>query len=261
MMIGYCRVSTSEQDTSLQRAAMAAFGVTELYEDKRSGASGVHRPQLDALVARLVTGDVLVVYKVDRLARSLIDLMTLLAALERRGCAFKSLTEPIETTTAAGKLMVQILGAFAEFERAVIKERCTAGRISARARGVEFGRPPLLTRADVQLVFDQGLPIHRAAIKLGVSRDSMKRALIKYGFKLPDARGAYLKKADHTEVARLSSIGWKNSAIADHFQCSDSLVTKILSYWASRPAISDPPDLPAYTLARNDGPAAWEVVQ
>jgi DNA invertase Pin-like site-specific DNA recombinase len=127
---------------------------------------------------------VLAVYKMDRLARSLVHLLSLLTMLEQRGAGFRSLTEPIETGTPAGRLFLQILGSFAEFERALIRERCEAGRVSARARGVRFGRLPVLMGADAELAADlyrHGATINDGAALFGVSYTAFRRALIHQG--------------------------------------------------------------------------------
>ncbi len=140
--IGYARVSTVEQDNASQLRALRLAGVRVIVQEKRSGAA--ERPELENLLRRLRRGDRLVVYKVDRLARSLHDLLRILGLLQDRGIGFRSLTEPLELGTPIGRFMLQMLGAFAEFERALIRERCAAGRKAARERGVRFGRPPKL---------------------------------------------------------------------------------------------------------------------
>lgn len=142
MLVGYARVSTSEQETKAQVHALRRFGVRRLFSEKGSGVGP--RPELRRALSVLRPGDVLVVYKLDRLARSLKDLLSLLDELGRGGCAVKSLTEPIDTSSAIGELVLQILGAVAQFERSLIRERCDAGRKAAMARGVQFGRVPLL---------------------------------------------------------------------------------------------------------------------
>ena len=174
-LIGYARVSTNEQETALQLAAMRLAGIELIFEEKRS--SVVHRPVLAQALAALRPGDTLCVYKVDRLARSLIDLMTLLRDLEKRGVAFRSLTEPIETATPAGRLMLQILGAFAEFERNVIRERCAAGRCEAKARGVRFGRPRSFDRAEAVRLRASGLSWVAVGQRLGCSATTVRCAL------------------------------------------------------------------------------------
>lgn len=179
MLIGYARVSTQQQETALQRAAFKRAGVRRVIEEKRSGAAA--RPALEALIAGLEPGDVIVVYKIDRLARSLVDLLRLLDRIATQGASFRSLTEPLETATPVGRMMLQLLGAVAEFERAVIRERCEAGRRAARDRGVLFGRPPLLREHEVRALVDAGLAQYEAAKRAGVSRSSIRRAAQKYG--------------------------------------------------------------------------------
>jgi DNA invertase Pin-like site-specific DNA recombinase len=137
MRFGYARVSTSEQDTAMQVRLFGAAGVALFFEDSASGVK--KRPELDKLVSYLQAGDEVVVYKVDRLARSLEGLLRVLQAVRDRGAAFRSLTEPFDTSTLTGRLMLQMLGAFAEFERGMILERCAAGQASARARGGQAG--------------------------------------------------------------------------------------------------------------------------
>lgn len=139
MDLGYARVSSREQDTTLQIQALRAAGVTAYWEEQQSGVK--HREALEELLGMLQPGDVLVVYNVDRLARSLRDLLRIADRITAIGAQLRSLTEPIETVTPIGRVIFQILGAFAEFERNVIRERCQAGREAALARGVKFGRP------------------------------------------------------------------------------------------------------------------------
>jgi DNA invertase Pin-like site-specific DNA recombinase len=128
----------------------------------------------------VLTGDVLVVYKVDRLARSLSDLLAILRRIEEAGAEFRSLTEPIDTTTPAGRLMLQLLGAFAEFERSLIRERSSAGLVAAKERGVKLGRPRALSERDeaaaVRLVA-RGVTHREAARRYGVTRATVERAL------------------------------------------------------------------------------------
>jgi len=140
MLIGYARVSTQEQETHLQLDALRKAGVEVIYEEKRSGGDR-RRPVLAKVLAELKAGDTLVVFKLDRIARSLSHLLEVLDLLEREGAAFMSLTETIETRSPAGRMMMQIIGAFAEFERELIRERTRAGMAAAARRGVRFGRP------------------------------------------------------------------------------------------------------------------------
>lgn len=140
MLIGYSRVSTQEQETHLQDDALARAGVKKIYREKRSGGDR-NRPVLKAMLEKLGTGDTLIVFKLDRIARSLKHLLEILETIEAKGAGFRSLTEIIDTTTPAGRMMMQIIGAFAEFEKALIAERTRAGMKAAADRGVKFGRP------------------------------------------------------------------------------------------------------------------------
>jgi len=141
-LVGYARVSTNDQETRLQRDALRRAGVETVYEEKASAVA--RRPQLERCLASLQAGDVLVVWKLDRLARSLRDLLNILERLHATGAGIRSLTEPIDTSTPAGMLMVQVLGAVAQFERSIIRERIVAGQRAARARGQRWGRPRTL---------------------------------------------------------------------------------------------------------------------
>lgn len=178
MLVGYARVSTVDQNTSLQRDALRRAGVRRVYEEKRS--SVLSRPQLEAALDALRPGDVLVVYKVDRLARSLSHLLAILRRIEEAHAEFRSLTEPIDTTTPAGRLMLQLLGAFAEFERSLIRERSSAGLDAARARGVRLGRPESLTdrqRAAVVAMVERGATRTAAARRFSVHLSTITRVL------------------------------------------------------------------------------------
>jgi DNA invertase Pin-like site-specific DNA recombinase len=139
MKYGYGRVSTNAQDTALQEDALRRAGVDQVITEKWSGVG--LRPRLQALLLALRAGDELVVYKLDRLGRSLQDLLAILDRIAATGAHFRSLTEPIDTTTPAGKLMFSILGAVAEFERSLIRQRSIAGQMAARSRGKHCGRP------------------------------------------------------------------------------------------------------------------------
>ena len=152
MLIGYARVSKGdEQSTAPQLAALREAGVAKVYEENASGGRW-DRPRLQAMIEHLREGDVVVVWKLDRLSRSLKDLLHMLDRIEAAGAGFRSLTEAIDTTTPAGRMMMQMVGAFAEFERAMIRERTSAGLAQARKEGRVGGRRPKLTpaqRADV----------------------------------------------------------------------------------------------------------------
>src|SRR6185312_5395202 len=139
MQIGYARVSTDDQDTAVQVASLKTAGCERIYREKASGGRW-DRPELHRLLDQLRKGDVLVVGKLDRLSRSLRDVLTIMERLGESGAGFRSLTEAIDTTTPAGRMMMQMVGAFAEFERAMIRERTSAGLAAARAEGRIGGR-------------------------------------------------------------------------------------------------------------------------
>ena len=181
MKIGYARVSSGEQNLDLQRDALTAAGCGMIHEDE--GVSGVarRRPGLDQALATLKQSDTLVTWRLDRLGRSLPHLIELVAALQDRGCGFVSLNEAIDTGSAGGKLVFHIMGALAEFERALIVERTRAGMASARTRGRHLGRPRALTSAQLrkargEIAADRETTASMATL-LGVSRSTLWRAL------------------------------------------------------------------------------------
>ncbi|MCB4821248.1 recombinase family protein [Roseicella aerolata] len=143
MQLGYARVSTDDQDAAAQVTALKAAGAHRIFTERASGGRW-NRPELHRLLDQLRPGDVVVVWKLDRLSRSLKDLILLLERIESTGAGFHSLTERIDTTTAAGRMLTQLLGAFAEFERAMIRERTRAGLAAAAALGRKGGRRPKL---------------------------------------------------------------------------------------------------------------------
>ena len=140
MLIGYARVSTNEQDTATQVAALKSAGCERIFCEKASGGRW-DRPELHRLLDQLRKGDVLVVWKLDRLSRSLRDVLTIMEQIAEAKAGFRSLSEAIDTTSPAGRMMMQMLGAFAEFERAMLRERTKAGLESAR-RQRAHRRPP-----------------------------------------------------------------------------------------------------------------------
>src|SRR5918911_328837 len=144
MLVGYARVSTTDQTLNLQHDALTKAGCTKIFTDTASGAQAERKGLTEAL-SYVRAGDTLVVWKLDRLGRSLKDLITRITELETRKIGFKSLTEQIDTTTSGGKLIFHIFGALAEFERDIIKERTNAGLQAARARGRKGGQPKALT--------------------------------------------------------------------------------------------------------------------
>jgi DNA invertase Pin-like site-specific DNA recombinase len=143
MLIGYARVSTGEQDTGAQSAALKAAACEVIFSEKASGGRW-DRPELHKLLRELRKGDVLLVWKLDRLSRSLRDVLTIMERVQEKKAGFRSLTEAVDTTTPAGRMMMQMVGAFAEFERAMLKERTHAGLEAARKEGRIGGRPPKL---------------------------------------------------------------------------------------------------------------------
>lgn len=176
MLVGYARVSTEDQETRLQLDALHAAGVTRIYQEKTSAVG--QRPQLHLALSELLPGDVLVVWKLDRLARSLSDLLQLLDVLSARGAAFRSLTEPVDTSTPMGIFVVQILGAVAQLERSLIIQRTTAGIHAAIARGQKWGRRPILSdrdRREVAHLARSGIPLGDVATAYGISRPLVYR--------------------------------------------------------------------------------------
>jgi DNA invertase Pin-like site-specific DNA recombinase len=144
-LYGYARVSTRDQDLAAQDAELMAAGCAKVFKEKVSGAK-TDRPELAKAISRLESGDVLVVTRLDRLARSTRDLLNVLAEIGRRDAGFKSLKDTwADTTTPHGRLMLTVLGGLAEFERELIRARTGEGRIRAKARGVKFGRPRKMT--------------------------------------------------------------------------------------------------------------------
>jgi DNA invertase Pin-like site-specific DNA recombinase len=178
MLVGYARVSTQDQNTALQLDALKAAGCEKLFVEKASGASR-DRPELKAAVDYVRSGDTLVVWKLDRLARSLRQLIDTVAMLEERGIGLRSLTEAIDTTTAGGRLVFHIFGSLAEFERGVIRERTKAGLSAARARGRVGGRPVKLSVDDLKaakaLLADPTITVAEVARRVGVSPATLYR--------------------------------------------------------------------------------------
>lgn len=146
MLIGYARVSTHEQNLDLQTDALKKSGCEKIFEDKVTGIAAA-RPGIDDALSHLRAGDTLVVWRLDRLGRSLKHLIELVGELEEQGIAFKSLQEAIDTTSSGGKLIFHIFGALAEFERNLIQERTQAGLTAARVRGKKGGRPKALDKS------------------------------------------------------------------------------------------------------------------
>jgi DNA invertase Pin-like site-specific DNA recombinase len=145
MFIGYARVSTQDQDTDAQIAALKSSGCELIFQEKASGGRW-DRPELHRLLGQLRKGDVLVVWKLDRLSRSLKDVLLLMEKVDQAGAGFRSLTEVIDTTSPGGRMMMQMVGTFAEFERAMLRERTQNGLDAARKQGRVGGRRPKLKK-------------------------------------------------------------------------------------------------------------------
>lgn len=178
--LGYARVSTGEQDASLQHDALTAAGCYRVFIDTASG-SLESRPELNKVLDQLRPGDTLVVWRLDRLGRSIRHLIDQLAALQERGVEFRSLQENIDTSSSGGRLVFHLFASLAEFERDLIRERTTAGLEAARARGRTGGRPPLLTKDKLRtarkLYAQQDMTVAKIGEVLGVSRTTVYRAL------------------------------------------------------------------------------------
>ena len=147
MKMGYARVSTNDQDTQLQIDALTVAGCERIYQEKQSGAKQ-DRPELQQCLKSLRAEDILIVWKLDRLGRSLHHLIEVIKVLENRQIGFQSLTENIDTTNPTGKLIFHIFGSLAEFERGLIRERVKAGLAVAKNKGTKFGRPEALNDKD-----------------------------------------------------------------------------------------------------------------
>ena len=177
LRFGYARVSTDDQTTALQADALKQAGCSRVYEDKASGKASMARPQLEECLADLREGDTLVVWRLDRLGRSLPDLVRIVTELEQKGVAFESLTERIETSSASGKLIFHVFAALAEFERNLIRERTKAGLAAARVRGRVGGRKPKLDAKQIRqittLLRDRNASVTELAKDYGVSRTTI----------------------------------------------------------------------------------------
>lgn len=180
MNVGYARVSTQQQTTDLQTDALQGAGCDKIFTEKASGAKA-DRPQLAAALDYLRAGDVLVVWRLDRLARSMKQLIETAEDLEKRGIGLRSLTEQIDTTTPTGRLVFHIFGALAEFERNLIRERVSAGLVAARARGKVGGRPARMTPEKLlmarAMLANETITVEQVATQLGVSVSTLYRHL------------------------------------------------------------------------------------
>ncbi len=183
--IGYARVSTAEQSVQMQIDALLKFGVKkkDIYHENMSGVKK-NRPQLQAAMRRLRKGDVLVVWKLDRVARSINNLLELMKDLEDRGIKFRSITEGVETETPTGRLILVVMGALAQFERDLIVERTRAGVAAAKERGVKFGAKKTLSDDHMpkiwKMVREEGISQKEVAKKYKVSAQTIWRRLKEY---------------------------------------------------------------------------------
>jgi DNA invertase Pin-like site-specific DNA recombinase len=180
MLVGYARVSTHDQNMDLQTDALTAAGCDRLFIEKASGAQR-DRPELQAALDYARAGDSIVVWRLDRLARSLGQLIETVGDLEQRGIGFRSLTESMDTTTSGGKLIFHIFASLAEFERSIIRERTRAGLDAARSKGRTGGRPPALSEQDCAvaktLLADPSLSVEDIARRLNVAPSTLYRHL------------------------------------------------------------------------------------
>ena len=181
MLIGYARVSTNDQTLALQQDALQKAGCERVFTDTVSGAA-VERKGLEEALGFARAGDTLVVWKLDRLGRSIRHLIDTINSMQARGVGFRSLTEQIDTTTSGGKLVFHVFAALAEFERDLIRERTQAGLAAARARGRQGGRPKAAALADAKKVAlaqslynDKGVSIAEICKALRVSRSTLYR--------------------------------------------------------------------------------------
>jgi len=170
MLIGYARVSTEDQNLGLQLDALAHAGCERIYQDEGISGAATDRRALNDALAALAPGDVLVTWKLDRLGRSLAHLISITTRLEAEGIGFRSLSEAIDTTTASGRLLFHVMGALAEFERALISERTRAGMAAAKARGQHLGRERKVRDEDA-------LWAHEAIVSGRLSQEEVCRTL------------------------------------------------------------------------------------
>lgn len=184
---GYARVSTAHQENDLQIDALTRAGAQSIIQEKASGVRS--RKELAALLAKLRPGDCVLVYKLDRFARSLLDLLGIIAKIEAARATFRSLTESIDTATPAGRMMLQMFGAFAEFERNIIRERSIAGQKAARDRGRVPGRRRSLSCESeaelVRLYLEGDQTMRSLSMRFDVSVSAVKRAV--YRVTKPDS--------------------------------------------------------------------------
>lgn len=180
MIYGYARVSAGDQTTDLQKDALVKVGCDRIFTDVASGAKA-HRPELDHMLDLLREGDTVVVWKLDRLGRSMQNLVDLMTMFDERGVQFRSLTESIDTSTPGGTLVFNIFGSLAQFERDLIRERTSAGLEAARARGRKGGRPVKLDDKQIRevrrLYESKSVTVNQIAAMMNVGRSTIYRCV------------------------------------------------------------------------------------
>ncbi|TIX93548.1 recombinase family protein [Rhizobium sp. P44RR-XXIV] len=193
MLIGYARVSTTDQNLDLQRDALQRAGCQKIFEEKKSGRAGTKRQEFDAALAYLRAEDVLVVWKLDRLGRSLVEMMRTIDGLQKGGIKFQSLTEHFDSETAHGRFALQMHGAMAEYFLDLNRERTMEGLKAALARGKKGGRPRKLSETDLEvgkaMLAAGTIPVAQIAKRLGLSRAGF------YNY-FPQARATALVKEE-----------------------------------------------------------------
>ena len=175
--VGYARVSTIDQDLTVQQEALNSAGCEKVFSEKVSGASTIGREELQRILDYVRDGDELVITRIDRLARSVKDLQDIVGFLNEKGVSLRATEQPIDTTTAAGKCFLDMLGVFAEFETNLRKERQMEGIAKAKDRGVYKGRKPSIDVDNVRSLKEQGLGATAIAKELGIGRASVYRVL------------------------------------------------------------------------------------
>lgn len=176
-VIGYARVSSTDQNLEIQESGLRDAGCDLIRSEKRSGTTTAGRQELRTVLDFLRHGDVLMVTRIDRLARSIGDLQDIVRTVKARGASLKATEQPIDTSTAAGKCFLDMLGVFAEFETNLRKERQLEGIAEAKLRGVYKGRKPTIEVVKIQALADQGLGATKIARQLGIGRASVYRAI------------------------------------------------------------------------------------
>lgn len=176
-IVGYARVSSAGQSLDIQREQLVAAGAEEIFEEKRSGTSVAGREQLDAALRYVRKGDIFIVTRLDRLARSIVDLRKIVSELSDQGVGFRCLQQAIDTTTSEGRLMLNLLGAFAEFEVEIRKERQAEGIAKAKAQGKYRGRPKAINAGEIARLRAEGLGPATIARRLNIGRASVYRHL------------------------------------------------------------------------------------